>query len=305
MGFSGKIRRFSWSDVPQITELFNRINGLHGSERAWGEEYMRRFLSLPSCDPEQHCFLALNDSNPVGFLLVSYEEPIGRAVASGGVLDDYRNRGIGRELLTTAVSHARELGVLVLHVEASSESESANHLLDSEGFHIVKRFWQMQWKDDEAPPVDIPDGFVLRSFRLGEDEEALTELQNTAFGENWGFSPNTVEQIAARVRLSPGDPEGIILVMDGGRVAAYDWTLQSFGSAGSTGWISMTGVHPDYRGKGLGTLVVTAGINHLKSNGVDTVELEVDSDNVPARELYLKLGFKKLRETTWYERRFD
>ncbi|MCH8063176.1 MAG: GNAT family N-acetyltransferase [Chloroflexi bacterium] len=305
MGFSGKIRRFSWSDVPQITDLFNRINGLDGSERAWGEEYMRQFLSLPSCDPEQHCFLALNDSNPVGFLLVSYEEPIGRTVASGGVLEDYRNRGIGRELLTTAVSHARELGVSVLHIEASSESGSANHLLMSEGFNIVKRFWQMQWKGDEAPAVDVPDGFALRPFRLGEDEEALTELQNTAFGENWGFSPNTVEQITARVRLTPGDPEGIILVMDGERVAAYDWTLQSLGAAGSIGWISMTGVHPDYRGKGLGTLVVTAGINHLKANGVDTVELEVDSDNVPARELYLKLGFKKLRETTWYERRFD
>ncbi len=305
MGFSGNIRAFTWNDVPQITKLFNQINGLNDSERAWDEEYMRQFLSLPSCDPEQHCFLALNDSNPVGFLLMSYEEPIGRAVAGGGVLGDYRNRGIGRGLLTTAVNHARELGVSVLHVEASSDSDSANHLLESEGFHIVKRFWQMQWKGNEAPSVDIPDGFVLRPFRLGEDEEALTELQNTAFGENWGFSPNTVEQIAARVRLSPNDPEGIILVMDGERVAAYDWTLRSLGAAGSIGWISMTGVHPDYRGKGLGTLVVTAGLDHLKSKGVEAVELEVDSDNVPARDLYLKLGFKRVRETTWRERRFD
>ena len=305
MAFSRNIRRFNWNDVPQITKLFNQINGLDHSEKAWDEEYMLQFLSLPSCDPEQHCFLALNDNNPVGFLLVSYEEPIGRAVASGGVIEDYRNRGIGRELVTTAVNHARELGVSVLHVEASSETESADHLLKSEGFHIVKRFWQMQWKGDEAPAVDIPDGFALRFFRLGEDEQALTELQNTAFGENWGFSPNTVEQIAARVRLKASEHEGIILVMDGERAAAYDWTLRSPGAAGSIGWISMTGVHPDYRGKGLGTVVVTAGLNYLKSKGVEVVELEVDSDNVPARELYLKLGFKKLRETTWYERSFD
>lgn len=305
MGSSGTIRKFTWNDVPQITRLFNQINGLDDAERAWGEEYMRQYLSLPACDPEQHCFLALNDGNPVGYVLVSYEEPIGRAVASGGVLEDYRNRGIGRELVATAVNHARELGVSMLHVETASDSESAFHLLMSEGFHIVKRFWQMQWKGDEAPAVDIPDGFALRSFRLGEDEEALMELQNTAFGDNWGFSPNTVEQIAARVRLSPSDPEGIILVMDGERIAAYDWTLQSLGAARSIGWISMTGVHPDYRGKGLGTVVVTAGLNHLKSSGVDAVELEVDSNNVPARELYLKLGFKKLRETTWHERRFD
>lgn len=305
MGFSGKIRRFNWNDVPRITMLFNQINGLDNSERAWDEEYMRQFLSLPSCDPEEHCFLALNDSNPVGFLLVSYEEPIRRAVANGGVLEDYRNQGVGRELLTTAVNHSRELGVSVLHVETSSDSESADHLLKSEGFNVVKRFWQMQWKEDEAPAVDVPDGFALSSFRLGEDEEALTELQNTAFGDNWGFSPNTVEQIAARVRLKDGDPEGILLIMDGERIAGYDWTLHSSGAGGSIGWISMTGVHPDYRGKGLGTVVVTAGLSYLKSKGVDTVELEVDSENVPARELYLKLGFKRLRETTWYECRFD
>ena len=191
----------------------------------------------------------------------------------------------------------------MLHIEVSSDSDNAKHLLESEGFQIVKNYWQMQWKHDKAPETVLPKGFSVRSFQLDQDEEALTELQNLSFGENWGFSPNTVEQISARVRLVRGMPEGILFIIDNGRHAAYNWTFISHGDKQSTGFISMTGVHPDYRGKGLGTAIVTAGIEYLKSKNVDSVELEVDSENAPARELYLKLGFKKMRESLWYEKR--
>ena len=64
----------------------------------------------------------------------------------------------------------------------------------------------------------------------------------------------------------------------------------------------MTGVHPDYRGRRLGRAVVAAGMQHLKRGRVDRIELEVDSENNAARELYLKLGFRKDRETVWFEK---
>jgi len=301
-----EIRRFEWKDVDQVTYLFNEINGISGSEKAFDTEFMRQCLSLPSSDPEEHCFIAELDSSPVGFALISYEKPIGRSVASGGVLKEYRNQGIGRQLVRTAIEHAESLkGVSVLHIEVSSDSEDARHLMESEGFQIVKNYWQMQWKHDEAPETTLPNGFSIRSFRLNQDEKALTELQNLSFGENWGFSPNTVEQISARVRLERGGPEGILFITDNDRPAAYNWTLISSNDQQSTGFISMTGVHPDYRGNGLGTAIVTAGIEYLKSKNVDCVELEVDSDNTPARELYLKLGFKKMREAVWYEKHLE
>ena len=64
----------------------------------------------------------------------------------------------------------------------------------------------------------------------------------------------------------------------------------------------MTGVHPDYRGQGLGKAVIGAGMALLKNNGVRRIELEGDSANTAARTLYLKLGFQKVGETTWFER---
>ena len=177
-------------------------------------------------------------------------------------------------------------------------------MLESAGFNSVKTYWPMRWEGDSPPSLELPEGFRLRAFQLDKDERTLTELQNAAFGEHWGFCPNTVEEISARVRFKRCDPEGIVFIVENGRVAGYNWTLRASTDTKSIGWIAMTGVHPDYRGRGLGRAVVVAGIDYLKSKDVDGVELEVDSENKPATGLYLGLGFRQLGQTAWYERRF-
>ncbi len=307
MAISAKvsIRNFRWRDLGEFTNVFNEVMGFTDSEKAYDPEFMRQCLSLPNSDPARHGYVAELDGKLVGFALLGDEKPIRRAVASGGVLKEHRNQGIGRSLIKKAVEHASGLGAALLHIEVASDNGPAHRLLESEGFGVVRRYWQMRWEGDAAPQFELPAGFHMRPFALGQDEETLTRLQNTAFSENWGFSPNTVEQISQRVRMRRCDPEGIIFIMRGDRPAAYNWTLRASGERRSTGWISMTGVHPEYRGYGLGKAVVACGIHYLKSMGVDAIELEVDSANPPATKLYKALGFDVVGETVWYERRLD
>ena len=300
---SARIRRFLWQDLEQFTLLFNEVNGISNTEKAYDADFMLQFLSQPSCQPEENCFLAESGSSLVGFALIHPELPVGRAVASGGVMRSHRGRGIGRRLVKSAIQHARALDAAVLHVQALSSSADARHILDSEGFRPVRTYWQLRWEGDEVPPMGLPPGFSLRPFVLDRDEAALTQLQNAAFGDAWGFCPNTVEEISARVRLRRSEPEGIIFVLDGDRPSGYNWTMRSSNRAGSIGWIAMTGVHPDYRSRGVGRAVVVTGMEYLKAKGVDGIELEVDSSNRHATELYLDLGFKKVNEAVWYERR--
>ena len=40
---------------------------------------------------------------------------------------------------------------------------------------------------------------------------------------------------------------------------------------------------------------------HLIGKNVGAIELEVDSENIPARKLYSSLGFQLVSETEWYE----
>ena len=299
------IRKFRWQDLERFTDLFNQVNGMAGSEKAYDVEYMRQFLSQPSCRPEENCYLAEIQGLPVGFVLMSPETTIGRVVAAGGVLEHRRGKGIGRQLVRFSVRHARSLAARVMHVEAGSDDAATRRILEAEGFRPVKRYWQMRWRGDSVPPIALADGFALRAFNPGQDEEGLTKLQNASFGPTWGFNPNTVEDIHARVRLKRSDPEGIILLTNAGGLAAYTWTLRASNDSASTGWIAMTGVHPDHQGQGLGTAVVVAGMTYLKAKGVDAAELEVDSENAAARELYLKVGFQRFRETVWYELTLD
>ena len=301
-GSRAQIRPFRWPDVEVFTRVFNEVNGIVDTEKAYDVEYMQQFLSQPSCKPEDHCFLAESEGVLVGFFLVAPELPIGRAVASGGVLESHRNLGTGRKLLRTAVEHAHALGASRIHIQAPTDGVAARRVLDSEGFRVVKDYWEMRRRAGAPPPLELPEGFSLRSFRPGRDEQALTELQNAAFGQQWGFCPNTVEEISARVRLKRSAPEGIIFVLDGSRPSAYNWTMSVANESGSTGWIAMTGVHPDYRGRGLGRAVVGAGLEYLEGNGVARVELEVDAENTPARDIYLGLGFRKVSQTVWYEK---
>ncbi|MQG58312.1 MAG: GNAT family N-acetyltransferase [SAR202 cluster bacterium] len=302
MPISHEIRNFRWDDIDQMRDLFNGVNSIKGTVKEFDSELMRQILEHPSCKPEENCYVAEIGSQLVGFTIVSPEVPISRAVAGGGVLEPHRHQGIGRALLRKAIERARGLGVTVFHVQAGADSTVACDLLVSEGFAQVKEYWQMQWRDAVLPAVDLPDGMRLRPFALDQDEEALTVVQNRAFGEHWGFCPNTVEEIAARVRMSNTSPEGIVLIAEGDKVAGYNWTIRNHNEHGSVGFVAMTGVDPDYRGNGLGTAVVVSGMEYLNEQNVEAIELEVDSANEPALALYHKLGFRQVARTAWYEK---
>lgn len=48
-----------------------------------------------------------------------------------------------------------------------------------------------------------------------------------------------------------------------------------------------------YRGRGIGTQIMDRAIELAKKHNVDSVELIVNRDNIPAKNLYKKVGFKK------------
>jgi mycothiol synthase len=263
---------------------------------------MRQYLSQPSYRAEENAFVAESGDHLAGFTVVSPELPLGRSVASGGVPVSDRNRGIGRLLVRKSVEHSRSLGAGILHVQISSDDAVAQRLFRSEGFHKIRSYWSMRRDADSFEAAPMASGYSIRPFVLDRDEESLTRLQNASFADSWGFCPNTTEEIRARVRLRWSFPDGILMLNDGERPAAYNWTLRPRKDGASVGWIAMTGVHPDYRGQGLGEAVIGAGMALLKNRGVRHIDLEVDSANSAARGLYLKLGFKKVGETTWFEK---
>jgi mycothiol synthase len=67
----------------------------------------------------------------------------------------------------------------------------------------------------------------------------------------------------------------------------------------------MTGVLPDEQGKGLGQTITEVGFNHLVGQGVETIELDVDTENTPAKRIYSSLGFATDSEIDWWEKSLE
>lgn len=78
-----------------------------------------------------------------------------------------------------------------------------------------------------------------------------------------------------------------IVILSGGMVAAYGGMWLMIDEA----HITNIAVHPEFRGAGLGNLLMEKMIELSKSEGAASMTLEVRRNNIPAISLYKKYGF--------------
>jgi mycothiol synthase len=97
-------------------------------------------------------------------------------------------------------------------------------------------------------------------------------------------------------------PQGIIFLNHGDTTTGYCWTCLSSVNGSIRGVIGMIGVSPDYRGRGISSGILLAGMEYLRSLDVADIRLEVDGSNTPAVRLYTSVGFEKAGELHWFER---
>ena len=296
------IRLFKWADIEQFTYLVNAVQEIAEHPRGFSVHYMIEWLNRPGGDPELNCLLAETNQLIVGYSILVPETPIGRVVVEGGVLPNYRSSGVGEALLEATISLSVKSGADVVHIPVQQNNQPSRSFLEQRKFSKVRTHHEMYWEGNSIPRPSLPSGFDIRSFRIG-DELLLTQLQNAAFNQSWGFCPNTVEEITYQTRLSRCDSDGIIFITKDREAAAYCWTTSSEDANQVVGVISMTGVSPSYRGLGLGQIVLLEGMHHLRNQKeAKTIELSVDSENRPALLIYESAGFQVASETIWYER---
>ena len=266
-------------------------------------------LEQPNHFPEKNLFVAEESGKMIGYVDVTAELKIGRVVLSCPVYPEDRRKGVATKLIDHAISRAKELKARRVHVNIPEENMSARKLFTKMGFRFIRRFLELRLDLSE---VHVPNadriGPRCRNLKRGE-EDKLVQIQNRSFADTWGFNPNTLEEIVYRTGLPNCAPEDIILACDEDTVIGYCWTKTYVGknkaTRGGKGRISMLGVDPDHRGKGIGKEVLLAGLSYLKSKGLGFVELTVDSKNKAARALYRPAGFQIRARSLWYEKALE
>jgi ribosomal protein S18 acetylase RimI-like enzyme len=94
------------------------------------------------------------------------------------------------------------------------------------------------------------------------------------------------------------DPDVAVLVADdGGDVIGYSYSaVEGFdymSLRGPAGVLHDVIVEPEYRGRGVGRLLVEATLEFLKSRGAPRVVLTTAEQNEPAKRLFASVGFRR------------
>lgn len=109
--------------------------------------------------------------------------------------------------------------------------------------------------------------------------EALAEIERLCFSKPWSY-----EALAEEL----SNPLAVFYVAEiDGKTAAYAGMHHII----DEGYITNIAVHPDYRGKGLGTSLVRVLDSYAHDNDLAILTLEVRKSNKIAIAIYDKIGF--------------
>ncbi len=303
-----EIRTITRNDVGDLLGIL-RVVGPHG-HREWqtaDEASLLATLDNPRLDPDLGGWsLAYEGNESVGYVMAESELNIGRVLVGLAAVDGHE--GALGSLLGIGIEKARAMaggGEFEVHIAVrDSEPEAAHNVLRAADFDVVRTVLKMavEVSDVDLKSGSVPDGLVVRDADMhdGDEARAVTELHNACFVDSWGFSPNTVEEIAGRTAadLDRNGFAPIVVLEDvsDGSLPAYNWITLDEGD----GRVEMVGVHPSMRGKRLGWVIFNAGVERLIANGATRLVLDVDSENPPARTIYESASYRTYSKVRYF-----
>ncbi len=158
------------------------------------------------------------------------------------------------------------------------------NLLKSNQFDVYQEIIVMEWNQIIPSISDLHKDYFIRQMEY-EDLSAVLELDHLSFPPLWQLS-NTALQHAF---LNSGYAS---IVETDDRIIAYQISTESFSSA----HLARLAVHPDMRGKLIGSYVIQDMLIHFTKNDIYRITVNTQNDNVASQKLYLNCGFLTTRE---------
>jgi ribosomal protein S18 acetylase RimI-like enzyme len=125
----------------------------------------------------------------------------------------------------------------------------------------------------------------------GFDPDHVVDMVNRAFGR-------TGMLILGLLRLCGKEPVKFLVAEAGGKIVG----TVIINNRRKSGYISSVMVHPDFRGKGIATRLMTNALNYIRRRKKTRAVLHADSTNASAKSVYVKLGFKTFEHLAYFVR---
>ena len=217
---------------------------------------------------------------------------------------EWRNKGIGSMLFEEVTQFAVKNGGYVLQCGVSEIAIADLAWLENRGFAKKLHTFESQ--------LDLSTG-QLQQYRVQVENVEQLGIRFTSFAEYpqddvwllrffdfwWelakdapGMEGKTQPEFDVLKKLFANmDREGFILAVDGDRWIAMSLIIKE---SNEVYYNSLTGVHRDYRGKGLALAVKLKAIDYAKQKGAKFIRTHNDSNNMPMLNVNQKLGYEKM-----------
>ena len=308
-------RHLSDADVAEVRDLVEQVQAVDGMPPL-SDHVM---LHLPGGGDADVRHLLVRDAGGTleGYAHLDVTDRVAGSSAELAVLPSARGRGIGRALVEELLRQSPDGR---LRLWAHGDTPAAEKLATSLGFQRLRVLWQMRMPLlDPLPEVSLPDGVTLRTFVVGQDEAAWTELNNRAFADHPDQGGWSLREVEVREAEPWFDPAGFFLACRGERLVGFHWT-KVHGAAAThmrhaheevgehehehepVGEVYVVGVDPSEQGHGLGPTLTVIGLKHLQDKGLREALLYVDEGNTNAVRVYERLGFRRTSTDVCFHR---
>lgn len=315
-------RPFDAGDAEALVELRAAAESVDRTGEHYAVEDVLEELANPRLDLERDTVAAFAGRRMVACGMVRGGAAAGgeyRVYVDGTVHPDHRRRGLGREVLERTARRAAELrrerhpdvpGVLQTY--SYDQIAGAAALFLACGLEPVRRFYDMSRGLTDPPrPAPVPDGVRLVGYRP-ELDEAVRVAHNEAFAQHWASAP--ADEVRWRQAYTgsrafrPG--LSILAVAEhpagdeiAGHLLSYVYETECEISGVREAWVGQLGTRPRWRGRGVGSALLTAALRGYAAASYQRASLGVDTGNeTGALGLYQRVGFTVTATSTRYRK---
>jgi mycothiol synthase len=254
-------------------------------------------------DNENPTYIAVDDSGEItgtASLIIDDRARAGRKArfrVFHSKLNDFHTYEV---LLEAILNHKEGLDNVFLFVPIVNEQ--LIKAVESIKFKVERYSFLLVREDLEVPDVALPEGYRIKSFKIGEDEEIWCQVRNASFtnlrGNETPITPETVKRMnsgedfiegGCMILFHEDKPVGVV------RDAKDDFEDKPIMNIGPLAII------PEYQGKGLGRQLLRQAIKFAKENGYGRTVLCVNAENERAKALYLQEGFNQVEAVACYK----
>jgi len=221
------------------------------------------------------------------------------------VAGGYQRRGLGGALYARAERFAGERGLhkMATYVRLFTPDEPAVPFLVKRGFVEVDRevpvILDLVAFDPARVPSPAPDGIRLLSLAsAGDTEENRRKVWALDGAVHRDIPSNDTlpehPPFAQWVKELDGPefaPDAVILAEDSGSGEWIGLSALGFQEGTTIAWTWITGVLPEYRGRGIALALKLRAIDAAIQRGCSLLTTENHEDNAPMRAINRKLGF--------------